>query len=125
MIHTITIITCTTNCMLSISCKSSTICSSSGILIINNGGNVLPIEFALAKRNARITRVHSYKCHKHSLHCLLVSYKEYDQCYHKYNVTCKGHTGEYDQQDLPHLCIFLRFKNCNVLHINHMYQYVL
>ena len=49
MIHTITIITCTTNCMLSISCKSSTICYSSGILIINNGGNVLLIEFALAE----------------------------------------------------------------------------
>ena len=47
MIHTITIITCTTNCMLSIFC--STICSSSGILIVNNGGNVLLIEFALAE----------------------------------------------------------------------------
>ena len=49
MIHTITIITCTTNCMLSISCKSSTICSSSGILIINNSGNVLLIKFALVE----------------------------------------------------------------------------
>ena len=38
-------------------------------------------------------------------YCLSVSYKEYDQCYHKYNVTYKGHIGEYDQQDLPHLCI--------------------
>ena len=46
MIHTIAIMTCSTNCMLSIYCKSSTICSSSGILIINNGGNVLLIEFA-------------------------------------------------------------------------------
>ena len=35
--------------MLSISCKSSTICSCSGILIVNNGGNVLLIEFALAE----------------------------------------------------------------------------
>ena len=49
MIHTITIMTCTTNCILSISCKSSTICSSSGVLIVNNGGNVLLIEFALAE----------------------------------------------------------------------------
>ena len=50
MIHTITIITCTINCMLSISCKSSAIFSSSDILIINNGGNVLLIEFALVDR---------------------------------------------------------------------------
>ena len=49
MIHTITIITCTTNCMLSISCKSLTICFSSGILIINNDGNFLLIEFALVE----------------------------------------------------------------------------
>ena len=49
MIHTITIITCTTNCMLSISCKSSTICSSLGILIVNKGQNVLFIEFALVE----------------------------------------------------------------------------
>ena len=48
MIHTITIITCTINCMLSISYKSSTIFSSSDILIINNGGNVLLTGFALA-----------------------------------------------------------------------------
>ena len=48
MINTITIITCTINCMLSISCKFSTIFSSSDILIVNNGGNVLLIEFALA-----------------------------------------------------------------------------
>ena len=33
--------------MLSILCKSSAIFSSSDILIINNGGNVLLIEFAL------------------------------------------------------------------------------
>ena len=46
-IHTITIITCTINCMLSISCKSSTIFSSLHILIVNNGGNVLLIEFVL------------------------------------------------------------------------------
>ena len=46
---TITMITCTTNCMLLIFCKSSMICSSSGIFIINNGGNVLLIEFALAE----------------------------------------------------------------------------
>ena len=45
MIHTTTIIACTTYCMLSISCKSSTIC----ILIVNNGGNVLLVEFALAE----------------------------------------------------------------------------
>ena len=49
MIQTITMITYTTNCMPSISCKSSMICSSSGILIINNSGNVLLIEFALAE----------------------------------------------------------------------------
>ena len=49
MIHTITIITCTTNCMLSISYKSLTISSSSGILIVNNGGNILLIEFALVE----------------------------------------------------------------------------
>ena len=48
MIHTITIMTCTTNCMLSIFCKSATICSS-GISIINNGGNVLLIEFTLVE----------------------------------------------------------------------------
>ena len=35
--------------MLSISYKSSTICSSLGILIINIGGNVLHVEFALAE----------------------------------------------------------------------------
>ena len=46
IIQTITMITCTNNYMLLISCKSSTICSSLGILIINNGGNVLLIEFA-------------------------------------------------------------------------------
>ena len=34
--------------MLSISCKSSTIVSSSDILIVNNDGNVLLIGFALA-----------------------------------------------------------------------------
>ena len=49
IIQTITMIICTTNCMLLISCKSSTICSSLGILIINNGGNVLLIEFALVE----------------------------------------------------------------------------
>ena len=49
IVQTITMITCTTNCMLSVSCKSSTICSSPGILIINNGGNVLLIEFALVE----------------------------------------------------------------------------
>ena len=48
MIHTITIIICTINCMLLILCESSTIFSSSDILIINNGGNVLLIGFALA-----------------------------------------------------------------------------
>ena len=79
MIHTITIMTCTTSCMLSISYKSST-----------------TYRICLSGRDARITRVHSYKCHKHSLHCLSVSYKEYDQCYHKYNVACKGHIGEHD-----------------------------
>ena len=36
------------NCMLAISCKSSTIFSSSDILIVNNGGNVVLIGFALA-----------------------------------------------------------------------------
>ena len=49
MIQTITMITCTTNCRFLISCKSLTICSSSGILIMNNGGNVLLIEFALVE----------------------------------------------------------------------------
>ena len=96
MIHTINIITCTINCMLSISCKSSTIFSSSDILIVNNGGKVLLIGFCPSRWDARITHVHSYKCHKHGLHHLLVSYKEYDQCYHKYNVACKGCIGEYD-----------------------------
>ena len=38
--------TCTINCMLSISCKSSAIFSSSDILIMNKGGNVLLIGFA-------------------------------------------------------------------------------
>ena len=47
-IHTIIMITCTINCMLSISCKSSAIFSSSDILLVNNGGNVLLIGFALA-----------------------------------------------------------------------------
>ena len=45
--HTIIMITCTINCMLSVLCKSSTIFSSSDILIVNNGGNVLLIGFAL------------------------------------------------------------------------------
>ena len=98
MIHTITITTCTINCMLSISCKSSTIFSSLDILIINNSGNVLLI--GLSRWDARITHVHSYKCGRHGLHHLLVSYKEYDQCYHKYNVACKGHIGEYDMTRL-------------------------
>ena len=49
MIQTKTMITCTTNCMLLISGKSLTICSSSGILIMHNGGNVLLIEFALVE----------------------------------------------------------------------------
>ena len=35
--------------MLSILCKSCIICSSSGILIVNNSGNVLLIEFALVE----------------------------------------------------------------------------
>ena len=48
MIHAITITTCTINCMLLIARKSSTLFSSSDILIINIGGNVLLIEFALA-----------------------------------------------------------------------------
>ena len=48
MIYTITVIICTINFLLLISCKSSTIFSSSDILIINNGGNVLLIGFALA-----------------------------------------------------------------------------
>ena len=69
------------HCMLSISCKSSTICSSSGILIVNSDENVLLIEFALVEGMPEL---------------LLVSYKEYDQCYNKYNVTCKGRIGEYD-----------------------------
>ena len=42
------IITCTINCMLSILCKSSAIFSSSDILIVNRGGNVLLIGFAFA-----------------------------------------------------------------------------
>ena len=46
-IQTITMINSTTNCMLL--CKSSTICSSLGILIINNSGNVLLLEFALVQ----------------------------------------------------------------------------
>ena len=49
--NAITKIACTTNCMLLIYCKSSTICSSSGILIINNGENVLLKEFALVQSN--------------------------------------------------------------------------
>ena len=40
------IITCTINCMLLISCKSSAIFSSSDILIVNRGGNILLIGFA-------------------------------------------------------------------------------
>ena len=48
MIHTITIIICTINCMLLILCKSSTIFSSLDILIANSGGNVLLIGFSLA-----------------------------------------------------------------------------
>ena len=45
-IHTMIIITCTINCMLLISCKSSAIFSSSDILIVNRGGNILLIGFA-------------------------------------------------------------------------------
>ena len=60
-IHTMTIIICTISCILSISCKSSAIFSSSDILI-------------------RIICVHNYKCCKHCLHCLSVSYKECNQC---------------------------------------------
>ena len=40
------IIICTISCILSILCKSSAIFSSSDILIINKGGNVLLIGFA-------------------------------------------------------------------------------
>ena len=79
--HTITIITCTINCMLSISCKSSTIFSSSDILIINNGGNVLLIELLMFIDINVLS---------------MVFYKQYDQCYHKYNVACKGYIGKYD-----------------------------
>ena len=42
------IITYTINCMLSISRKSSAIFSSSDILIVNRGGNILLIGFAFA-----------------------------------------------------------------------------
>ena len=95
MIHTITIITFTTNCMLSVSCKSSSICSSSGILIVNNGGNALLIEFALAEGMPELLMFIVINAIS-SLHCLSGSYKEYNQCYHKYNVACKGCIGEYD-----------------------------
>ena len=129
--------TCTTNCMLSISCKSSTICSSSDILIVNNSGNVLLIEFALAEGMPELLVFVAINAI--SMACIVFWYlKEYNQCYHKYNVTCKGCIGEYDQQDLPHWCItyifqkflfisyviFLRFENCNILCIDHTCQYV-
>ena len=104
-IHTITIKTCTINCMLSISCKFSSTFSSFDIFIINNCGNVLLIGFALVDGMPELLMFVCYKCHKHGFHGLLVSYKEYDQCYQKYNVPCKGHMGKYDQQDLPLLCI--------------------
>ena len=42
------IIICTISCILLISCKSSAIFSSSVILIVNKGGNILLIEFAFA-----------------------------------------------------------------------------
>ena len=45
-IHTMIIITCTISSMLSISCKSSAIFSSSDILIVNRGQNILLIGFA-------------------------------------------------------------------------------
>ena len=129
-------ITCTINCILLISCKSSAIFSSPDILIVNRGGNVLLIGFSLVDGMPELL---VFKCHKHCLHCLSVSYKEYDQCYHKYNVTCKCCIGEHDQQDLPHMSImyifqkllfipyviFLGFESCNVLCIGHVYQYVL
>ena len=44
--HTMIIIICTISCILSILGKSSAIFSSSDILIINKGGNVLLIGFA-------------------------------------------------------------------------------
>ena len=47
-IHTMIIITCTISCMFLISCKSSAIFSSSDILIVNKGGNILLIGFAFA-----------------------------------------------------------------------------
>ena len=42
------IVICIISCILSILCKSLAIFSSSDILIINKGGNVLLIEFAFA-----------------------------------------------------------------------------
>ena len=121
----IIMINCTTNCILSISFNSSTISSSSGSWF--------------SGRNARVPHVHSYECHKHGMHCLFVFYKEHDQCYHKKNVTCKGHIGADDQQDLPDLCItyifqkFLfisyvisfRFVKSNIFCLNHVHQYIL
>ena len=41
---------CTMSCILLILCKSSAIFSSSDILIVNKGGNVLLIGFAFADR---------------------------------------------------------------------------
>ena len=49
-IHTMIIIICTISCILLILCKSSAIFSSSDILIVNKGRNVLHIEFAFVDR---------------------------------------------------------------------------
>ena len=105
-IHTITIITCAINCMLLFSCKSLTIFSFSDILIINNGGNVLLIEFALADGMPELLMF--IVINAISMACIIFWYliKNTISVITSIMLHVKA---AYDQQHLPHLCIMQIF----------------
>ena len=140
------IIICTISCILLISCKSSAIFSSSDILIINKGGNVLLIGFAFADGMPDLLMF--IVINAVSIACTVFRYlikntisvsTSIMEHLHNSILAYEGHIGEYDRQDLPVLSItyvfqkflfisyiiFLGLKNCNVLCINHMCRYIL
>ena len=132
IIQTITMITYTTNCMLLIFCKSSTICSCLGILIINNGRNVLLIEFALVEGMPELLVF--IVINVVSIACIVFQYFIKNMIIvitsmiSNVKVTLEKMTNK--TCHIPKVFVYflhnlLRFKNCNILCINHMHQYIL
>ena len=80
IVHMKNDVACIVICMPLMSSKSSTIWSSSGRLIVKRGGNVLLIGLALVGGMPDVFI--AYKGCKHSLHCLVVLYEEYDKCHY-------------------------------------------